>query len=267
MTALWMLAGALLIWPTGPGPSRLRGLVDDDAGPGHGLDRWRGRVPVTLLAPTGAGVVALLAAGPLHAVAAGLLTATALDLRRRAGLRRDRLTRLATWERALDDAISALRAGSGPEQALDRAASGAVGDPGVAGLLYEARSHARLGGDVPAVLRTDGGPEALDLAAAWQLATRHGVVLAEVVDGLRADVAARRERAVRVDGSLAGPRATVVILTALPAFGILLGSGFGADPLTVLFTGALGGALCLAGAMFLAAGLAWTDRIVDGAAR
>lgn len=267
MTPLWMLAGALLLWPTGPGPTRLRGLVDAGPDPGHGWGRWRDHVPVTVLAPTGAAVAALLAAGPLHAVAAALLTATVVDLRRRAGLRSDRLTRLATWERALDDAISALRAGSGPEQALERAATGAVGDAGVATLLHEARSHARLGGDVPAVLRTDGGPEALDLAAAWRLATRHGVVLAEVVDGLRADVAARRERAVRVDGSLAGPRATVVILTALPVFGILLGSGFGADPLTVLLTGPLGGALCLAGATFLAAGLAWTDRIVDGAAR
>lgn len=267
MTALWLLAGALVLWPPGPGPVRLRELVADGSVRVPVWERWRDRVPVTVLAPAGAGLVALLMAGPLHAGAAALLTATVVDLRRRARARRDRLTRLVTWERALDDAISALRAGSGPEQALERAATAAVGDPGVATLLHEARSHARLGGDVPAVLRAGGGPEALDLAAAWQLATRHGVVLAEVVDGLRADVAVRRERAVRVDGTLAGPRATVVILTALPVFGMLLGSGFGADPLTVLVNGALGGALCLAGATFLAAGLAWTERIVDGAAR
>ena len=106
-----------------------------------------------------------------------------------------------------------------------------------------------------------------ELAGAWLLAARHGVALAEVVDGLRADVASRRERAVRVDAALAGPRATAVILTALPGFGVLLGSGFGADPLGVLLGGPIGGVLCLIGAGFLAAGLLWTDRIVDGASR
>jgi tight adherence protein B len=58
-----------------------------------------------------------------------------------------------------------------------------------------------------------------------------------------------------------------VILTALPGFGVLLGSGFGADPLGVLLGGPIGGVLCLIGAGFLAAGLLWTDRIVDGASR
>ena len=69
----------------------------------------------------------------------------------------------------------------------------------------------------------------------------------------------------RVDATLAGPRATAVILTALPGFGVLLGSGFGADPLGVLLTGTLGGVLCLAGAVFLTVGLLWTDRIAGGA--
>lgn len=105
------------------------------------------------------------------------------------------------------------------------------------------------------------------MSGAWRLATRHGVVLAEVVDGLRADVASRRERALRVDSTLAGPRATAMILTGLLAFGMLLGSGFGADPLAVLLDGTLGGALSLAGAVLLAAGLMWTDRIAGGAAR
>ena len=94
-----------------------------------------------------------------------------------------------------------------------------------------------------------------------------GVPLATTVDGLRADVGARRERAVRADATLAGPRATAVILTALPGLGVLLGAGFGADPLGVLLGGTLGGALCLAGAVLLAAGLVWTDRIAGGAGR
>src|SRR5699024_4284979 len=266
VTAALLLAGAVLAWPGNAAVARLRLLHEPGDRPA-GLRRWLDGVPVSVLAPAAAGVAALLVAGPLQAAAAALLALTVADLRRRAAVRRGRLVRLGAWERALDDAISALTSGAGPEQALARASAAAVGDRRVASILHTARSHARLGGDVTAALRAQGDPAATDLASAWQLATRHGGVLADVVDGLRADVAARRERAVRVDAALAGPRATAVILTALPALGALLGSGFGADPLAVLRGGPVGGVLCLVGAGFLCAGLAWTDRIVEGASR
>lgn len=140
----------------------------------------------------------------------------------------------------------------GTSRAASRAAAAREGAGTVAGTAADA---------VPPVV----GRVASELAGAWMLSTRHGVVLADAVDGLRADVASRRERAQRVDATLAGPRATAVILTALPGFGVLLGSGFGADPLGVLLTGTLGGVLCLAGAVFLTVGLLWTDRIAGGA--
>jgi tight adherence protein B len=280
VTAALLLAGALLVWPDGVARMRLRHLGGAPEARLRVLRRLLGRAPAAVLVPATAGVVGLLLAGPLHACAAALLGAVVCDLRRRAGVRRRRLDRLGAWERALDDTSSALRAGAGPEEALRRASTAArSGDPEVTAVLIAAGSHARLGGDVAAALFSAtavsgrGGPEgagdrvAGELAGAWLLATRHGVELAEVVDGLRADVASRRERAVRVDATLAGPRATAMILTALPGFGVLLGSGFGADPLGVLFGGALGGVLCLIGAGFLAAGLLWTDRIVDGAAK
>ncbi|MBC7294833.1 MAG: hypothetical protein H5T79_00580 [Dietzia sp.] len=310
--AVVLLAGALLVWPDGVARMRLRHLSGVPGSRGQGLPAVLGRVPAAVVVPGLAGIAGLVVAGPLHACAAALLGAVGADLRRRGGVRGLRLERLGSWERALDDASSALRAGAGPEEALRRAAEGAEsGDPGVAAVLSAAGSHARLGGDVAAALyaaaaRQTGGAEAGraesgraesgttavgraasggaesghavagdrrvdrvagELAGAWLLAARHGVALAEVVDGLRADVASRRERAVRVDAALAGPRATAVILTALPGFGVLLGSGFGADPLGVLLGGPIGGVLCLIGAGFLAAGLLWTDRIVDGASR
>ncbi|MDV8002249.1 hypothetical protein [Rhodococcus sp. IEGM 1408] len=301
MAAALLLAGALLVWPEGAARDRLREL---DGTPGPRLDAWRrqwSRVPAPVLVPALAGVTGLVAAGPLHGCAAALLAATITDLRRRAGVRRNQLGRLGAWERALDDTSSVLRGGAGPELALNRAAEAArSGDPEVAAVLTSAGSHARLGGDVAAALFSAadrsvpgsvpgsvrgsavpggvarsgsahgvpvGDRVAGELAGAWQLATRHGVELAEVVDGLRGDVAARRERAVRVDATLAGPRATAMILTALPGVGVLLGSGFGADPLGVLFGAPLGGVMCLIGAGFLSAGLLWTDRIVAGAAR
>lgn len=261
------------------------------------------RLPVRVALPLGLGVAAVLAAGPLHACATALVSGAVMELRVRAGARRRTLAALGAWERALDDAASVLRAGAGPALALERAAEGAAAaDPAVASTLDMASSHARLGGDVSSVLGTAAratpvvvpyrgtsraaaaregagtvagtaadavppvvGRVAGELAGAWMLSTRHGVVLADAVDGLRADVASRRERAQRVDATLAGPRATAVILTALPGFGVLLGSGFGADPLGVLLTGTLGGVLCLAGAVFLTVGLLWTDRIAGGA--
>lgn len=284
MISALLLAGALVAWPGGMARERLRHLDGPLVARLPIAGAVAGRVPLSVLVPVVAGVAGLLLAGVLHAFAAALLAAVVVDLRRRAGLRARRVERLGSWERALDDASSALRAGAGPEESLRRAAVAAgPGDPEVAALLTAASSHARLGGDVAAALfsaaagpgvgapRGHGGSAgdrvAGELAGAWLLATRHGVLLAEVVDGLREDVAARRERAVRVDAALAGPRATAVILTALPAFGVLLGSGFGADPLGVLVGGPVGGVLCLIGAAFLAAGLLWTDRIVDGASR
>ena len=323
--AVLLVAVAVLLWPGGAAGARLRALGDPESGahggrvPGGAAAHPSGasaartsgvvsrvgalgglvlRVPAGVLWPLVGAVVGLLGAGPLHACAGGVLGGVAADLHARARGRRDRLTRLGAWERALDDAASALRAGADPGAALGRAAEAAAAhDAQVAALLAAAGSHARLGGDVTAALRpvpagtaptsmTPAGtapaadPIGADaaagsrgdrvpgeLAGAWLLATRHGVELAEVVDGLRADVASRRERAVRVHATLAGPRATAVILTALPALGVLLGSGFGADPLGVLLGGALGGALCLAGAVLLAAGLLWTDRIAGGADR
>lgn len=303
MTAALLVAAALLVWPGPLAVGRVRALgiggessgdgaeggrrVARGGGPGGGARAAgvRGallRVPAGVLWPVAAGAVGLVGGGPLHACAAAVLGGTAADLHGRATERLSRLAWLGAWERALDDTSSALRAGAGPGHALGQAAEAAAAhDPQVAGILTAAGSHARLGGDVAAALRPAGeaGPDGPDrgggagdrvageLAGAWLLATRHGVVLADVVDGLRADVASRRQRALRVDATLAGPRATAVILTALPGLGVLLGSGFGADPLGVLLDGALGGALCLAGAVLLAAGLLWTDRIAGGAAR
>lgn len=318
---LLVVAVALVVWPGGIAVDRLRaldapvpgsdgattvgggapGAHDAPRGPGApiaaaaSLRRVVTRIPAGLLWPAAAGVVGLVGAGPLHGCAAAVLGGVAAELRGRAVERRSRVTRLGAWERALDDAASALRAGAGPGTALDRAADAAAPhDPRVASTLSVAGAHARLGGDVAQALRTgaihgvpaggaggaasatgsggsaqDGADDPVpgELAGAWLLATRHGVELADVVDGLRADVCARRERAVRVHATLAGPRATAVILTALPGLGVLLGAGFGADPLGVLLGGALGGILCLAGAVLLAAGLLWTDRIARGADR
>ena len=270
MIAVLLVAAAVLAWPGGPATARLRELTGGGA-ESVGVVSVRlmsDRVPTRVLVPAAAGLAAGVVGGPWHAAAAAMLGATVWELRRRGRHHREQMTALGAWERALDDAASALRAGVDPAEALVTVAeTTSPGGAEVGVLLRAARAHARLGGDVAAVLRTGDDPVAADLAGAWQLTSRHGVPLAAVVDGLRADVASRRERGTRVDAALAGPRATAMILTALPGFGVLLGSGFGADPLGVLVSGPLGGVLSLIGVMFLSAGLLWTDRIVDGARR
>ncbi|MCT2063383.1 hypothetical protein M3D70_16740, partial [Dietzia cinnamea] len=143
--ALVLVAVALLVWPGGRAADRLAALesggFDRAAGDGAaggatgsaaggaatGAAQRIGalgglvlQVPASLSWPVAAGLVGLVGAGPLHACAAAVLGGVAADLHGRATERRGRLTRLGAWERALDDAASALRAGAGPGAALGR---------------------------------------------------------------------------------------------------------------------------------------------------
>jgi tight adherence protein B len=103
------------------------------------------------------------------------------------------------------------------------------------------------------------------VAAGWEVASRSGAGLADVLDRLsgvlRTDEDVRRE----VAANLASPRATATMLAVLPVFGIGLGTAIGADPAGVLL-GTMLGACCLAAGCLLAvAGLFWVERIVDRA--
>lgn len=276
--AVALLGAALLAWPDSAAATRLAAL-----GPRTGGSRVRellGRVPTTpavLLAGAAAG---LAVAGPLQAGALVVLLGAVLELRSAAAARRREAARILGWERALDRAVAAVAAGAEGPSVLAEAAGAAgpggaraarpgddAGRQGVVEVLTRAHAVARLGGSAGESLRSAQDPEARGLGAALLLAERRGVPLAGVLEGTRADVAARRERAGRVEAALAGPRATAAILTALPFLGGLLGTGLGAGPWEVLTGGLLGGALALAGAVLLAAGLLWTERIVAGAGR
>ena len=109
-------------------------------------------------------------------------------------------------------------------------------------------------------------PEVLRaLGACWTVCAGSGAGLASAVErleeGLRADAAQRRA----VDAELAGPRATAGLLAVLPAGGLLLAAGLGADPLRVLLTTPVG-LLCLTVGLALdGLGLWWTGRLVASA--
>ena len=64
---------------------------------------------------------------------------------------------------------------------------------------------------------------------------------------------------------LAGPRATAALLGALPAVGVLLGTGLGAAPLDVLLRTSWGLGCLVLGSLLTIAGVAWTERIARAA--
>jgi tight adherence protein B len=110
---------------------------------------------------------------------------------------------------------------------------------------------------VPEVLRA--------LAACWTVCAGSGSGLAAAVERLEEGLRAEQSQRRAVDAELAGPRATAGLLAVLPAGGLLLAAGLGADPLSVLLTTPVG-LLCLTAGLALdAVGLWWTGRLVAAA--
>lgn len=252
--------GVLLAVPSA-GPLRLADVNAPTRGPSAG----RPVLPLPFGAVGLAGVLAATAAGPVAAVLTLLAGLGLLQVR----TRRRRATQ-ASRERA--GALQAcavlageLAAGRTPAEALDAAAEVACGPVRVA--LRSGGSAARLGGDVPAALEVQADVSATpgvlrSLAACWTVCAQSGGGLAAAVqrleEGLRTEAAQRR----RVEAELAGPRATAALLAVLPAGGLLLAAGVGADPLHVLLETPIG-LVCLGLGLGLdGLGLLWTDRLV-----
>ena len=244
--------------------------------PGRAHPPLRGARTTSRRRLAGAAVVALLAVGVvLGPVVAALSAAGAVALLRWRTRRRHERASRAERDGAVEacGALAAeLRAGRSPAEALDAAAAVAAGPFGVS--LRSAAATERLGGDVAASLLAPvaGSPSAVApvlraLAACWAVCAGTGAGLASAVehlaDGLRADRAQRRA----LDAELASPRATAGLLAVLPAAGLLMAVGLGADPVHVLLHTPLG-LVCLAVGLGLdALGVVWTSRLVAGASR
>lgn len=140
--------------------------------------------------------------------------------------------------------------------------------------LQSAHQAALLGLSVPDVLREaaigtrDPALRILwqDLAACLEVAERSGAPLAAVL----ARYAVQRESQLDSDASrdtaLAGPRATVRLLTWLPLFGLAVGYLLGVDPLAVLLGSLPGVAALCAGMALMVAGRIWSSKLVRAAA-
>ena len=182
---------------------------------------------------------------------------------RRARVRREGRQSLPAVCRALS---AELRAGASPGHALAAVAPLAPESLGL--ILVRAGRAAVVGGASGAALRAGAErcPGLELLAACWEVSADVGSGLAEACDhlagALDAELRAQRE----VAAALAGPRASALVLSLLPAAGLVLAAALGARP--VQFATTLPGVVCLtAGATLDVAGVLWTRRLATRAVR
>jgi tight adherence protein B len=155
-------------------------------------------------------------------------------------------------------------------------ASGAVLSEGSTGVLASARAAAATGAPVSEAIRravSTGFPpkdrEArtwIELAACLDIAEASGCPLADVLSRFAAQLEAEDDADAARQTALAGPKATVRLLTWLPLMGLGLGAALGVDPLATLLGTPLGLAALVGGVVLTAAGRAWSARLVSAAA-
>ena len=169
---------------------------------------------------------------------------------------------LAREVRTGADPVAAVRATAAAHPpcaaALDRLAAvvvGSGGDPGRSAGVRAAgvRSGGRMDQHAEVMARLGDG---------WQLSVRYGVPWAALIETVATDLDDRRRAESLRTAQVAGPRVSGYVLAVMPALGILLGAGMGADPLHVLLATGVGGVLLLVGSALTCLGLAWTAAIV-----
>ena len=109
-------------------------------------------------------------------------------------------------------------------------------------------------------------PAARSAGAAWRLAETTGAPLADVLDGVASTLREQQALADDLAAALAGPRATVHLLTVLPLGGVLLGELIGARPTHVLLGTGVGRWCAVLGAVLLLLGRWWMGRMVRAVA-
>ncbi len=252
-----LVVGTALLWPTGdPGlavaDQRRAGSGQGWAARAVGADPlargWRGR-PV--------GPHRLL--GPVGALASRMRRLALRSWTRRRGddtVAGDTLL-------VLDLLAAALSAGAEPQRAVALTAAQLPASSVVrAALTANAADPSRLPQMWRALARQGRVPELEVLAQAWRLSWQAGVPLGAAVERsaaqLREGVAFRG----RVQVALAGPRATMWVLTGLPLLGPPVGWALGVDPVRLYWSSPISRAACCVGLVLLAAGWLWCRSLV-----
>nr|WP_231709214.1 type II secretion system F family protein [Arthrobacter sp. zg-Y895] len=103
------------------------------------------------------------------------------------------------------------------------------------------------------------------LAVCLRVSERSGAPLAAVLSRYAGQLEAARDAASDREAAMAGPRATMRLLTWLPGGGILLGYLLGGNPLQILTATPLGWLAAATGTGFWLAGRLWSSRLVRNA--
>jgi tight adherence protein B len=251
---------ALLCWPDTHVANRLRVIAGNKP---HKRLRTVRRSAAT--ATITAAVVGWFIAGIGGAIATTLLATTIRRQLRTHAKNRTSLVAVDGLAEALRSFVASLRTGAHPATAAESAAEDA--HPEAATAMRAVAAATRLDGNVAAALDIARSPTlttALSrLTTAWQLAQRHGLPLADVLDAVRRDLEQRARFTRQVIARMTGPKASALALSLLPLIGIALGETIGAHPLRLLTTTALGQTLLVTGVAFLCAGIAWSGRITN----
>ncbi|WP_256795773.1 type II secretion system F family protein [Terrabacter sp. Ter38] len=110
-------------------------------------------------------------------------------------------------------------------------------------------------------------PDLALVAAAWRLSETTGAPLAFAVDRAVGGLLDARTRRGKVAVAVAGPRATVTVLTLLPLTGPIFGLACGIDPATLYLGSPIATVSVVAGLLLVWAGRVWCSRMVRRAVR
>jgi tight adherence protein B len=255
------LTAAIVMSGRPPPAARIASWLPEPARPAAGAG------PVIWIAAAVVGS-ALIAAKVAPALVVAVMLAAVVAPRIAAG-RRAATTRKAcrTATAEVTFALAGeLRAGRTPAQALAAVARSAGPlTPALDAAQAAVAMGASAATELALAAATPGAERLRYVAAAWAVAEGAGGKIAVVLERLSEAMDSDDELRDELAAAMAGPRATMVMLAALPVLGLALGQAVGAQPLRLLVHRPVGWALLVAAAVLDAMGV-WATRAIARAA-
>lgn len=167
----------------------------------------------------------------------------------------------------LDAIAPALRAGMSSAAALELAVGSAGQRRANPDLLAASRSGEPLAPVWRRLAQRTGSAQLQLVASAWELSERHGAPLAEAVELTAGLLRDRRRWQGRVDVATAGPRATIRLLSLLPAAGAAFALVFGMSPVELYLGSPVARVAALCGLALTGLGRLWCARVMGSLRR